>query len=80
MPQRPQWALLVSGLTHTPSHVNSVVAQSGATSRATSVASAASAHPRLSQRLSELGALREARLWHQVTDSIEGLLREPELR
>jgi hypothetical protein len=44
------------------------------------LASAASAHPRLSQRLSELGALREARLWHQVTDSIEGLLREPELR
>lgn len=42
--------------------------------------SAASAHPRLSQRLSELGALHEARLWHQVTGSIDALLKEPELR
>ena len=44
------------------------------------LASTASATPRLSQRLSELGALREARLWHQVTVAIEGLIREPELR
>ena len=44
------------------------------------LASAASAHPRLSSQLSELGALREAKLWHQVTGSIEGLLKEQELR
>ena len=49
-------------------------------SAATWLASTAQAHPRLSQRLSELGAFREARLWHQVTGSIEELLKEPELR